>query len=88
MHDFKQLIVWRKTRVFVKELYLLTQQFPNEEKFGLTQQIRRATISIFSNIAEGAGRNTNADFAHFISMANASAFEVETNYMSPLIWNI
>jgi len=78
MHDFKKLAVWQKTRVFVKNLYLLTQKFPNEEKFGLIQQIRRASVSMFSNIAEGSGRNTNADFAHFLDMANGSAFEVET----------
>jgi four helix bundle protein len=78
MHDFKKLTVWQKTRHFVKDLYLLTQKFPNEEKFGLMQQIRRAAVSIFSNIAKGAGRNTDADFAHFVDMANGSAFEVET----------
>jgi len=78
MHDFKKLTVWQKTRSFVKNLYLLTQKFPNDEKFGLTQQIRRASVSIFSNIAEGSGRNTNADFAHFLDMANGSTFEVET----------
>lgn len=78
MHDFKKLTVWQKTRLFVKDLYLLTQKFPNEEKFGLTQQIRRAAVSMFSNIAEGSGRNTNSDFAHFLDMANGSAFEVET----------
>ena len=78
MHDFKKLTVWQKTRIFVKELYLLTQKFPNEEKFGLTQQIRRAAVSMFSNIAEGAGRNTSADFARFLDMANGSTFEVET----------
>jgi four helix bundle protein len=78
MHDFKKLTVWQRTRVFVKDLYLLTQKFPNEEKFGLTKQIRRASVSIFSNIAEGSGRNTKPDFVHFLDMANGSAFEVET----------
>jgi four helix bundle protein len=78
MHDFKKLTVWQKTRVFVKNIYLLTQNFPSEEKFGLTQQIRRASVSIISNIAEGSGRNTDLDFAHFLDIANGSAFEVET----------
>jgi len=78
MHDFKKLAVWQKVRDFVKDLYLLTKKFPSEEKFGLTQQIRRASISIFSNIAEGAGRNTAPDFARFLDIANGSAFEVET----------
>ena len=78
MHDFKKLTVWQKMRVFVKKLYLLTQKFPNAEKFGLTQQIRRASVSMISNIAEGSGRNTTPDLAHFVDMANGSAFEVET----------
>jgi four helix bundle protein len=78
MHNFKGLIVWQQSRSMVKEVYLLTQKFPNEEKFGLTQQIRRAVVSIPSNIAEGSGRNTNADFSHFLDIANGSAFEVET----------
>ena len=78
MHDFKRLAVWQKARIFVKDLYLLTQKFPNEEKFGLTQQIRRASVSIVSNIAEGSGRNTDADFVHFLDIANGSAFETET----------
>jgi four helix bundle protein len=78
MHDFRKLTVWQKTRVFVKTLYLLTQKFPNEEKFGLTLQIRKAAVSIFSNIAEGSGRNTKPDFVHFLDIANGSAFEAET----------
>jgi four helix bundle protein len=79
MHDFKKLIVWKKIRIFVKNIYLLTRKFPNEEKFGLTQQICRAAVSILSNIAEGSGRNTDADFAHFVDIANGSAFEVESH---------
>ncbi|MDR2840886.1 MAG: four helix bundle protein [Paludibacter sp.] len=78
MHNFKELIVWKKARQLVKEVYLLTKQFPKEEIFCLTQQIRRAVISIPSNIAEGAGRNSKADYAHFLDIANGSAFEVET----------
>jgi four helix bundle protein len=78
MHDFRKLTVWQKTRVFVKDIYLLTQKFPSEEKFGLTLQIRKASVSMFSNIAEGAGRNTNPDFAHFLDIAIGSSFEAET----------
>jgi four helix bundle protein len=78
MNNFKELQVWQKSRSLVKEIYLLTQKFPKEELFALTQQIRRATVSIPSNIAEGAGRNSNADYARFIDIANGSAFEVET----------
>ena len=78
MHDFKKLIVWQKSRIFVKDIYILTQKFPAEEKFGLISQIRRAAVSIPSNIAEGAGRNTKNDYAHFVDIANGSACEVET----------
>ena len=78
MHNFKELIVWQKSRSLVRDVYKLTQKFPADERFGLTQQIRRASVSISSNIAEGSGRGTNNDFLHFIDIANGSAFEVET----------
>ena len=78
MHNFKELIVWQKSRYLVKDIYKLTQKFPADERFGLTQQIRRAAVSIPSNIAEGSGRGTNNDFSHFIDIANGSAFELET----------
>ncbi|GHT20529.1 four helix bundle protein [Bacteroidia bacterium] len=78
MHNFKQLQIWQKARIFVKDIYVITKNFPKEELFCLTQQIRRAAVSIPSNIAEGAGRNSNADYAHFVDIANGSAFEVET----------
>lgn len=78
MHKFKDLIVWQKSRELVKSVYLLSQKFPSDEKFGLTLQIRRAAISIPSNIAEGAGRNTNPDFIRFLDIANGSCCEVET----------
>jgi len=78
MHNFKELIVWQKSRGLVRDIYELTKKFPEDEKFGLTQQIRRAAISIPSNIAEGSGRGTKNDFLHFLDIANGSAFEVET----------
>jgi len=78
MHNFKELIVWQKARILVKDVYQLTRKFPVDEKFGLTQQIRRAAVSIPSNIAEGSGRGTNNDFLHFVDIANGSALEVET----------
>ena len=59
MHNFKELIVWQKARSLVKDVYLLTKKYPKEEWFGLTQQIRKAAVSISSNIAEGSGRGTN-----------------------------
>ena len=78
MNNFKELTVWGKSMKFVKNIYLLTQKFPKEELFTLTQQIRRASISIPSNIAEGSGRSSEADYMRFIDIANGSAFEVET----------
>ncbi|MFK7946598.1 MAG: four helix bundle protein [Saprospiraceae bacterium] len=78
MHDFKKLKVWQKSRQLVKEVYLLTKKFPKDELFGLTSQVRRAVISIPSNIAEGCGRNTNKDTKRFVDIAQGSSFEVET----------
>ena len=83
MHNFKELIVWQKARSVVKDIYLLTKKYPREELFGLTQQLRKSSVSIPSNIAEGSGRGTNADFAHFLDIANGSACEAETQiYLS------
>ena len=77
MKDFKQLTVFQKTRVFNKEIYLKTKNFPAEERFGITNQIRRASVSIATNIAEGCGRNSDKEFARFLNIAYASACEVE-----------
>ena len=78
MHDFKKLKVWTNSRRLVKDIYLLTRKFPSQEQFGLTQQIRRAAVSIPCNIAEGAGRDSNAEFARFLDISNGSACELET----------
>ena len=78
MHKFKELIVWQKARILVKEIYVLTSFYPSSEKFGIISQIQRAVISIPANIAEGSGRGSNKDFSRFIDMALASAFELET----------
>ena len=78
MHNFKNLKIWQKSRVLVKEVYLVTRDFPIEEKFGLASQIRRSAYSIPSNIAEGSGRNSNKDFSRFLEIALGSAFELET----------
>jgi four helix bundle protein len=77
MHQFKDLKVWQKGRVLVKEIYLITNKFPKEELFGITSQIRRCSVSIPANIAEGCGRNSDADLNRFLDIANGSAFELE-----------
>jgi four helix bundle protein len=78
MHNYKELKVWQKTRLLVKEIYLLTEKFPLSEKYSLASQMQRAAISVPANIAEGAGRSTNKDFLRFLDIALGSAFELET----------
>jgi four helix bundle protein len=84
MHNFKELKIWQLSMSFVKDIYLLTKKFPDDERFGLTQQIRRAVVSIPSNIAEGSGRKSDNDFSRFLDIANGSAFEVETQLILSL----
>ena len=78
MHRFKELKVWQKSRELVKVIYVALQDFPKDERFGIISQIQRASISISSNIAEGAGRNTEKDFCRFLDIANGSCFELES----------
>lgn len=78
MHNYKELKIWIKTRELVKEIYLITEKFPQEEKFGLTSQIRRAVISISSNIAEGSGKSSDREFNRYLEIAYSSAFELES----------
>lgn len=77
MIDYKKLDVWTKGLEILKLVYIFSAKFPEEEKFGLTSQIRRAAISLISNIAEGAGRNSNAQFVSFLSYSKGSASEIE-----------
>lgn len=77
MTDFKKLDVFQKTRLFTLELYSVTKTFSESEKFGITSQIRRASISMATNIAEGSGRDSSKEFARFLYVAYASACEVE-----------
>lgn len=77
MKDFRQLKVWEKSHQLALAVYKATKGFPKEELYGLTSQIRRASMSIPTNIAEGCGRNTDADFARFLQMAMGSASETE-----------
>jgi four helix bundle protein len=76
-----KLEAWKVSRALVKSIYLLTQSFPKEEVFGLTSQMRRAAVSIPSNIAEGAARAGNKEFAQFLNMARGSLSELETQLL-------
>ena len=73
---FQKLEVWKKARLLNKMIYDLTRSFPSQEAYGLTSQIRRSSISVSSNIAEGSGRNSDTDFAHFLEIAYGSLMEV------------
>ncbi|MDF2831089.1 four helix bundle protein [Chryseobacterium indoltheticum] len=78
MANFKELLVWQKSMNFVTEIYELTNDFPKNEMYGLISQIRRASISIPSNIAEGNSRRSVADYLQFLKIARGSCAEVET----------
>ena len=77
MRNFRNWEMYINSKVLVKEVYILTADFPDSEKFGLISQLRRAAVSISANIAEGAGRQTDKDFRNFLFIALGSAFEVE-----------
>ena len=72
MNNYKDLKVWQKSMDLAEKVYMLTSTYPKEEKYGLINQIQRSVISIPSNIAEGAGRNSNKEFRNFLGIANGS----------------
>lgn len=76
--SYKDLLVWQKAITLVKEIYLLTNTLPEEEKFGLISQMRRCSVSIPSNIAEGWGRNSSKNYVQFLRIARGSLLELET----------
>ncbi|MEP2058871.1 MAG: four helix bundle protein [Maribacter litoralis] len=78
MNKYKELKIWEKSMILVEEVYQLMRKLPSDEKFGLISQIKGSSISIPSNIAEGAGRNSKKEFAHFLNIANGSTTELET----------
>ena len=81
MHKYKELAVWKKAMKLNTSVYQITDSFPSKEQFGLTNQIRRSSVSVASNIAEGAGRNTNREFKQFLGIAIGSLFELETQLL-------
>ena len=76
MFNFKKLETWQKATTFADLVYEATRHFPGDERFGLTNQMRRAAVSVSSNIAEGTARNSKNDYARFLEIATGSLFEV------------
>ena len=76
--NYKDLLVWQKGITLVKHIYQVTQAFPAEERYGLTSQMRRAAVSVPSNIAEGQARHTTREFIQFVSHAEGSVAELDT----------
>lgn len=78
MHNFRELNVWKKAMVIVEKTYETSKELPESEKFTFISQITRCALSIPSNIAEGAGRNTDKDFGRFLNISVGSSYEIET----------
>ncbi len=79
--NYNDLDVWKSCRKLVSQIYLITKKFPKEENYGLTSQVRRASISTISNIAEGVGRNTIKDTLRFLYISRGSLFEAEAQFI-------
>ena len=80
-HRFKDLDIWKLSRSFCSDIYTLTSKFPENAKFGITNQLRRASVSIPSNKAEGSSRKSNKDFSRFLEIAIGSIYEIETQLL-------
>ena len=78
MHKVEELKIWQKSIALAKQVYKVVADLPNEERYGLSSQIKRCAVSIASNIAEGAGRNSNKEFKYFLGIANGSSYELHT----------
>ncbi len=76
--SFRELVAWQRAIELTTSLYKLTQQFPREEVYGLTSQLRRAGVSVASNIAEGYGRGTKGEYRNFLGIARGSTLEIQT----------
>lgn len=79
--SYRDLIAWQKAMVLVRDIYCATQAFPREERYGLMSQLRRAAVSVPSNVAEGQARYSRREFHHFLNTARGSLAEVETQIM-------
>lgn len=78
MHNFKELKIWNRAMDMVVEVYKTTEKFPSTERYGITSQIRRSAVSVPSNVAEGAGKNSDKDFVRYLSIAQGSSYELQT----------
>ncbi len=78
MYKIEDLKIWQKSIELAKQVYKIVSSLPSDEKYGLTSQFKRSTVSISSNIYEGARRNSNKEFRHFLSIANGSTYELQT----------
>ena len=81
VRSYRDLLAWRKSMELVTDIYRITQRFPNSEMYGLTAQLRRAAVSVPSNIAEGQGRLSSGEFRQFLGHARGSLLEVETQVL-------
>lgn len=78
MHNLKELKIWKKAMALSRAVYQVSAEFPADERFGLISQVRRAAVSVVSNIAEGAGRNSKSEFIYFLGISNGSLYELQT----------
>lgn len=81
MNNFRKLKIWERSIELSTDIYRITNQFPKSELYGITSQIRRAVVSISSNIAEGAGRQSQKEFVQFLNIAKGSCYELETQLL-------
>ncbi len=88
MHKIEELKIWKKSIKLTELVYEITLALPSNEKYGLISQIKRSSVSIPSNIAEGAGRNSIKEFKHFLSIANGSAYELQTQLILTTVLNL
>ncbi len=82
-HSYKQLLVWQKSKALAVETYHATESFPKRKWYGLTSQLRRAAVSVISNIAEGQGRLTKGEFCNFLGKRGARCWSLKLSWQSP-----